>query len=68
MCSTARRGVDRKSSRRSIRLSKSRLEALVADAVVDAYNEADQAERWSASSLVRDLRRPSLCAPVNVNG
>lgn len=43
MCSTARSGVHRKSSRRSIRLSKSRLDALVAEAVVDAYNEAEQA-------------------------
>lgn len=43
MCSPARRGVHRKSSRRSIRLSKSRLDVLVAEAVVDAYNGAEQA-------------------------
>ncbi len=43
MCSTARRGAHTKSSRPSIRLSKSRLDVLVAEAVVDAYNEAEQA-------------------------
>ena len=40
----ARNSNERKASgRRTVRLSKSRLEALVEEATIDAYNEAEQA-------------------------
>ncbi len=57
MRTTGRGSVQRRFARRRIRVSKARLDALVAEAIVDAYNEAEQAAGF-LTMIEDNLRLP----------